>query len=214
MTLIPPKSPLFIVFDGMDGTGKTTQMKHLAARLRDAGVPVFITAEPSDSEDGRRLRRALSGKEPAGNSRLAALFLLDRIGHNEEIAAHLAAGETVLCDRYYYASMAYQGAGDAFDWVAHMNLGCPDIRRPDGCILFDMEPEESMARILGGRTADQLEIYETTAQQEAIRARFHRIRDRLEGRDHMITVNAAGSIEEVTDRVLDAYERIRSAAEV
>ena len=98
--------------------------------------------------------------------------------------------------------------------VAHMNLGCPDIRRPDGCILFDMEPEESMARILGGRTADQLEIYETTAQQEAIRARFHRIRDLLEGRDHMITVNAAGSIEEVTDRVLDAYERIRSAAEV
>ncbi len=213
MTLIPPKSPLFIVFDGMDGTGKTTQIKNLAAHLRDAGVPVFLTAEPSDSEDGHRLRRALSGKEPAGNSRLAALFLLDRIGHNEEITAHLAAGETVLCDRYYYASMAYQGIGDAFEWVAHMNLESPGIRKPDGCLLFDMDPAASMARITDGRRVDELEIYETTAQQEAIRTRFHRIRDRLRDRDLIFTVDAAGSIDTVANRVLEAYECIRAATE-
>ncbi len=197
--------PAFIVFDGMDGTGKTTQMKRLAARLAAEGIPTVLSAEPTDSEDGKRLRRALSGKEPASNSRLAALFLLDRIGHNEQIAAWLAEGKTVLSDRYYYSSMAYQGAGDAFDWVSDMNLNCPDIRTPDGCIILDMNPEDSMARIRAGRTTDELEIYETVAQQEKIRERFARAMRRVEGRDRILTVNAAGTPDEVAERVFAAY---------
>ncbi len=212
VTLTPTDKPLFIVFDGMDGTGKTTQMHRLSERLIASGQPTMLTSEPSNSADGRRLREALAGRAPAGNSRLAALFLLDRIGHNEEIDAWLAAGKTVLSDRYYYASMAYQGGGDAFDWVADMNLRCPDIRRPDGCILLDMEPVDSMARIRAGRTADELEIYETVAQQERVRARFARVTDALEGRDLIITVNAAGTVDEVADRIWAAYERIRAAA--
>ncbi len=203
--------PLFIVFDGMDGTGKTTQMRLLAESLGAAGTPAVLTAEPSTSEDGRRLRRALSGQDPATNSRLAALFLLDRIGHNAEIAGWLAEGKTVLSDRYYYSSMAYQGRGDAFEWVAKMNLDCPDIRHPDGCILLDMEPADSMARIRAGRTADELEIYETVAQQEAVRARFARIADYLEGRDLILKVNAAGTVEEVAARVREAYDIILQA---
>ncbi len=205
-------TPLFIVFDGMDGTGKTTQMRRLAERLRAEGRPAVLTSEPSTSDDGQRLRRALSGKEPAGNSRLAALFLLDRIGHNEEISAWLAEGKTVLSDRYYYASMAYQGAGDAFDWVADMNLHCPDIRRPDGCILLDMEPADSMARIRAGRTTDELEIYETVEKQERVRTLFARVEEHLAGRDLILTVNAAGTLDEVAARVWDAYETIRKTS--
>ncbi len=204
-------TPLFIVFDGMDGTGKTTQMRLLHERLEAAGIPAVLTAEPSASEDGKRLRRALSGQEPANNSRLAALFLLDRIGHNDEIHAWLSEGKTVLCDRYYYSSMAYQGAGDDFAWVADMNLHCPAIRRPDGCILLDMNPTDSMARIRSGRTADELEIYETVAQQEDIRARFARATTYLDGRDLILAVNAAGTIDEVSDRVWAAYEQIHAA---
>ncbi len=203
-----PARPLFIVFDGMDGTGKTTQMRLLSERLHTQGTPTVLTAEPSDSEDGRRLRRALSGKDPASNSRLAALFLLDRIGHNEEIAAWLAEGKTVLSDRYYYASMAYQGGENAFDWVADMNLHCPDIRRPDGCIILDMEPADSMARIRAGRSTDELEIYETVAQQEKIRARFARAMDRVRDRDLILTVSAVGTIDEVAERVWAAYASI------
>ncbi len=210
-TIYTSLPPLFIVFDGMDGTGKTTQMRRLSERLAAEGVPSVLSAEPTTSEDGRRLRRALSGQDPATNSRLAALFLLDRIGHNAEIADWLAEGKTVLSDRYYYSSMAYQGQGDAFEWVARMNLDCPDIRRPDGCILLDMEPADSMARIRVGRTADELEIYETVTQQEAIRARFARIAEYLEGRDLILKVNAAGTVEEVAARVYEAYETILKA---
>ena len=204
-------APLFIVFDGMDGTGKTTQMRLLSERLNALGIETVLTAEPSTSPDGRALRRALSGKELANNSRLAALFLLDRIGHNAEIEGWMTEGKTVISDRYYYASMAYQGQGEQFGWVADMNLHCPHIRRPDGAILLDMNPEDSMARIRAGRTADELEIYETVAQQEKIRARFARVTEYLKDRDLIITVNAAGTIEEVADRVWAAYETIRRA---
>ncbi len=200
--------PLFIVFDGMDGTGKTTQMHRLVERLTAEGQSTVLTSEPSASADGQRLRRVLSGKEKGGNSRLAALFLLDRIGHNEEIRDWLAEGKTVLSDRYYYASMAYQGQGEAFEWVADMNLRCPDIRRPDGCILLDMDPEDSMARIRAGRTTDELEIYETVAQQERIRAYFARVTEYLGDRDLILTVNAAGTPDEVAERVWQAYETI------
>ena len=210
MTYSTTSRPLFIVFDGMDGTGKTTQMKLLASRLEAAGIPVVLTAEPTDSEDGRRLRRALGGKEPASNSRLAALFLLDRIGHNEEIARYLAEGKTVLCDRYYYSSLAYQGVGDAFDWVADMNLRCPDIRHPDGCIVLDMDPTVSMARIHAGRDAEALEIYETVEKQQKIRERFARTLAHVEATDTVITVNADGTPDEVADRVREAYNTIAS----
>ena len=205
-------APLFIVFDGMDGTGKTTQMRLLCEKLRSLGIETVLTAEPSTSPDGQALRRALSGKEPANNSRMAALFLIDRIGHNAEIAGWMAEGKTVISDRYYYASMAYQGQGDDFEWVARMNLDCPHIRKPDGAILLDMNPEDSMARIRAGRTSAELEIYETVAQQEKIRARFARVTEYLKDRDLILTVNAAGTVEEVAERVWAAYETIRIAA--
>ena len=207
-------APLFIVFDGMDGTGKTTQMRLLCERLNALGIETVLTAEPTDSPDGRALRRALSGKEPASNSRLAALFLLDRIGHNTEIDGWMAEGKTVISDRYYYASMAYQGQGDNFEWVARMNLDCPHVKKPDGAILLDMNPKDSMARIRENRSSDELEIYETVAQQEKIRARFARVTEYLKDRDLIITVNAAGTVEEVAARVWAAYETIRKAKEV
>ena len=215
MSLAPhtTHAPLFIVFDGMDGTGKTTQMHLLLDRLHALGVETVLTCEPSTSPDGQALRRALSGKEPANNSRMAALFLIDRIGHNAEIEGWLSEGKTVISDRYYYASMAYQGQGDDFEWVARMNLDCPHIKKPDGAILLDMNPEDSMARIRAGRTSDELEIYETVAQQEKIRARFARVTEYLKDRDLIITVNAAGTVEEVAERVWAAYETIRKAKE-
>ncbi len=206
-----PQAPLFIVFDGMDGTGKTTQMRLLCERLNALGMDTVLTAEPSTSPDGLALRRALSGKEPANNSRMAALFLIDRIGHNVEIEGWLSEGKTVISDRYYYASMAYQGQGDSFQWVADMNLNCPHIRTPDGAILLDMNPEDSMARIRAGRQTDELEIYETVAQQEKIRARFAQVTEYLKDRDLILTVNAAGTVEEVAERVWEAYETIRKA---
>lgn len=212
-----PYRPLFLVFDGMDGSGKTTQLRLLAERLRAEHVPVVVTAEPTDSPDGRRLRQALAGNIPVGMEEMAAMFLLDRIGHNQAadgIQACLQAGSTVLCDRYYYASVAYQGGDDSARraWVTRMNLDCPAILRPDACFLFDVEPETAMQRI-ARRTGTPAEIYETLAQQTRIRERFRRVQEALAQRDHIITVRADGSPAEIGQRVYDLWRRLATGTE-
>ena len=98
----------FIVFEGIDGSGKTSQINLVAEQLRERGEKVHVTAEPTDYETGRYLRRILSGSE-SGSSDIylqAALFLADRIEHithpEHGVKKYLDEGYTVLCDRYYY----------------------------------------------------------------------------------------------------------------
>ena len=152
----------FIVFEGIDGAGKTTQIERLAARLRAEGRKVTVTAEPTVSVSGGMLRDALGGLQKRTACEMAAMFVLDRVFHNvnpDGICAMIDAGYDVICDRYYYSSMAYQGSQTDFTWVRDMNLNCPEIRTPDVCIFLDLTPEQSMARIEGGRVTK--EIYET-----------------------------------------------------
>ena len=205
----------FIVFEGIDGAGKSTQIARLADRLRAEGKVVYCTAEPTESVTGGLLRDALGGVSNRSACEMAALFVLDRIFHNVNpvngIQKMLADGVDVICDRYYYSSLAYQGSEIEGEWVRRMNLDCPDVLRPDGCIFFDMDPAASMARIRAGRSDEALEIYETVAQQECIRARYARVRDYLADRDLICTVNADGTVDEVADRVWEAYCKIRHA---
>ena len=95
-----------IVFEGIDGAGKSTQIAHLAAALRAEGRDVLLTAEPTDGVTGKMLRAALGGRDDRSPAEMAALFVLDRIYHNKEIEAALAGGRDVICDRYYYSSLA------------------------------------------------------------------------------------------------------------
>lgn len=193
----------FIVFEGIDGCGKTTQLARLGNALRARGRQVCLTAEPTDSPTGKLLRAALSGKEPRSPSEMAALFTLDRIGHNLApggIGEALASGKDVLCDRYYYSSLAYQGSLCDYEWVKRMNLDCPDIRRPDLCVFLDLSPAESLARISArGNTA---EIYEKEASLRLFRNTFLRVFQTLP--DRTAIIDAAGSPEEVAARVLRA----------
>lgn len=206
--------PLFIVFEGLDGSGKTTQLHRLADKLREMGHKVHVTAEPTDFPSGKLLRSALRGDFPSTPAQLAALFLNDRIVHNtdaEGIEKYLADGYTVLCDRYYYSSMAYQGADTDFHWVADINLNCPDIRRPDGCILFDISAEVCMQRV--DSRNGQKEIYETVAKQTVLREKFARIKEYIaeHSGEPMVTVNADGTLDEVEVRVWDAYLEIANS---
>ena len=111
----------FIVFEGIDGAGKTTQIELLEKKLQDEGRRVYRTAEPTESVTGGLLRDALSGNSKRTACEMAALFTLDRIFHNVNpingIEKMLADGIDVICDRYYYSSMAYQGSETDVDWV-------------------------------------------------------------------------------------------------
>ena len=189
----------FIVFEGIDGAGKSTQIQLLANYLREQGRTVYCTAEPTESVSGGMLRDALGGVSKRTTCEMAALFVLDRIFHNVNpvngIEKMLADGVDVICDRYYYSSLAYQGSLIDGNWVQDMNLNCPEIRIPDLCVFLDLTPQQSMARISKGRVTT--EIYETEAQLTKVRNRFLTVLEGLKERDNIRIVNAAGSIEEI-----------------
>ena len=185
-----PNRGRFIVFEGIDGAGKTTQIELLTRSLQASGRRVYRTAEPTESVSGGLLRDALAGISKRTPSEMAALFVLDRIFHNTNpvngIEAMLAQGIDVICDRYYYSSLAYQGCETDEAWVRSMNLDCPDIRRPDICIFLDLTPEESLARIGRGRVTT--EIYETEERLTRVRNQFFRVLDSLKDTENICVV--------------------------
>lgn len=197
--------PLFIVFEGIDGCGKTTQLKMLCEKLERLGRNPTPTAEPTDSATGRMLRAALSGSDPRTACEMAALFTLDRIHHNKAengIEKWLEAGHDVISDRYYYSSLAYQGSLTDYEWVRHMNCACPEIRRPDLCIFLDISPKAALSRI--GSRGEAKEIYEKEDTLTLFRATFLRVFASLN--DNIAVINAEGTPVEVADRVFAAVK--------
>lgn len=198
-----PSRGRFIVFEGIDGAGKTTQIDLLTKRLQAEGRRVYRTAEPTESVSGGLLRDALSGVSKRSSCEMAALFVLDRIFHNTNpvngIEKMLADGVDVICDRYYYSSLAYQGSETDAAWVRDMNLNCPEIRRPDLCIFLDLTPEQSMARIGKGRVTT--EIYENVDRLERVRSQFYSVFETLRDTDRICVVNAARSVEQIHEEI-------------
>ena len=199
-----------IVFEGIDGAGKTTQIELLAQALRAEGRLVYQTAEPTESVSGGLLRDALGGVSKRTACEMAAMFVLDRIFHNVNpvsgIEKMLADGIDVICDRYYYSSLAYQGSEIEGDWVWRMNLDCPEIRHPDLCIFLDLTPEQSMERINRGRVTH--EIYETEDRLRRVRDRFLGVLGTLQKLDRICVVDAARPIPEIHQEIVSLVKQM------
>lgn len=194
------KKGKFIVFDGIDGAGKTTQLDMLARRMTDDGESVYITAEPTGSDIGRLLRSALSGADKRSECEMAVMFVLDRIAHNAEIEEKINDGVCVLCDRYYLSTLAYQGKTTDYAWVRSMNIDCPEIRKPDACIYLDLTPEQSLKRISRGRS--NVEIYENLEKLTEVRDSFHSvIEDLRQTGEKIFVLNADCSREELAEEI-------------
>ena len=200
----------FIVFEGLDGTGKSTQIALLAEYLRSRGETVHVDAEPTAAPTGVFLRRMLAGEVPADEWANAALFFADRVHHNTApetgIKARLARGETVLSDRYYYSTFAYQGVNTDLDWIMDLHYGCPAITKPDLTLFLTMPPAKCLARIKENRGDRPLEIYETEARLTAISERFQTVFKKLGDKENVVTIDADGSIETVAARIRAAVE--------
>ena len=198
----------FIVFEGIDGAGKTTQISLLEAKFRAEGRRVMVTAEPTVSVTGGLLRDALGGISKRTAGEMAAMFVLDRIFHNVNpvsgIEKMLAEGYDVICDRYYYSSLAYQGSMTDFEWVKNMNIGCPQIRQPDLCIFLDLDPELCMQRIGADRTTT--EIFEKKETLARVRERYMQIFGSLE--DRVAVIDTAPDIETVGRAVCAAADTL------
>ncbi len=200
-------TPKFIVFEGIDGAGKTTQIKLLCEALRERGIESYITAEPTDMPSGKIIREALAGRLSATTAEMAEMFVRDREIHNTDsekgIVPRLEQGVTVISDRYYYSSLAYQGAELGFDRVAALNLDNPSIRTPDICIFLDLSPEKSLERI-GKRADTPTEIYENYDYLEKTRRMFFDVFEKLRARGERIEIiDASGSADEISEAILE-----------
>jgi dTMP kinase len=170
---------LFVVFEGGEGAGKSTQLSRLATGLRRQGRKVVTTREPGATEFGARLRGMLlaSGNGPSAPSPRAEalLYAADRAHHVATVVRPaLAHGSVVLCDRYIDSSLAYQGAGRALpaDEIAWLSSWATGRLKPDLVILLDIPPETGLARAAGrGDPPDRLE-QETVAFHERVRYAF------------------------------------------
>lgn len=175
------KKNLFIAFEGIDGSGKSTQLKLLAERLQSEGHKVYSTFEPTDSPIGKMIRDIFSHKMEADHLVIAGLFVADRLHHllnnTDGILKKLEEGYTVITDRYYFSSYAYHGTHMDMDWVIEANSQSADLLRPDLNVYIDISPEISMNRITKGRSS--LELYETIENQKNVRDRYLEAFDKL-----------------------------------
>ncbi len=136
-----------IAFEGIDGTGKSTQIAMLAEVLRRDGVDVVATREPTDGLYGQRIRRLFQARDSVSRQDELDLFLADRRDHVARlIAPGLAQGKVILTDRYYFSTAAYQGAAgfDPETIIRQNELFAPV---PDLVILFELSPAEAVMRI-------------------------------------------------------------------
>lgn len=168
------KKNLFITFEGIDGSGKSTQVKLLSYNLKNAGHKVYLTCEPTDSPIGKLIRDIFSHKMEADHRTIAGLFIADRLDHllnkTTGILKKLEEGYTVITDRYYFSSYAYQGTHMPIEWVIEANSLSANLLRPDLNIYIDISPEASMERLNSERSS--IELYETVENLQHVRNKY------------------------------------------
>jgi dTMP kinase len=191
----------FVVFEGLDGSGKSTQLERLAAALEAEGYAVARTREPHDCPAGRRIRAMARSGERVAPEQERAWFEEQRHEHVRDVVAPaLARGAVVLSDRYFLSTVAYQGAR-GLDWPSILRESEERFPLPDLVLLLEIDPEEGLARV-GGRAGPAEPAFEEAAFLARVAGIFRAIErpyvERLDGR---------GTPEAVAARVRAAFRR-------
>ncbi len=200
----------FIVFEGLDGAGTTTQAKLLSERLQKQGRSVYLAHQPSEGPVGLLTRQILAGRAATtqADGRLgmvdervmALLFAADRLDHlGSQIEPRLARGEDVILDRYTLSSLAYQGATISHEFIAAANRFA---RRPDLTLFLYVPATIALDRVrLRGA---KLERYETAAQLQAIEREYHRLVGTLAS---VVSIDGTRPIADVSEACFAALQQ-------
>lgn len=198
----------FIVLEGIDGSGKSTQAEILAALLKKQGAHAYLTREPSDGVIGKLLRRALSGELQMSEQVMAALFAADRLEHltnaQTGVLRYLKNDTQVICDRYYLSTYAYQSVAVDLDWTMALNKQAALMAKPDVHIFLDIAVDTALARI--ARNREHMDIYETKERLEETRTRYLEVIEKLKDTENIVIINAEQSPEEIAR---DIWESVK-----
>jgi dTMP kinase len=202
------RSNPFIVFEGIDGSGKSTQIRLLEAFLTARGQKVVRTAEPSDGPAGKLIRQVFSGAYPADERVVAGLFVADRLEHilhaETGMRKALDEGFTVLCDRYYLSSYAYQGVHMPLEWVMQANSLAATLLKPDLHIYLDLAPEKALERIRKGR--EDRELYETMENLSKVHALYAQLIASLSEKETIVSIDATPDPSTLHNQVIQALK--------
>ncbi len=201
MKVSPPYPGFFVVIEGIDGAGKSTQAKLLGERLTARGQRVVLSREPTMGQYGKLLR------ESAQTGRLSIeeeveLFLKDRREHvNELILPRLREGCVVIVDRYYFSTAAYQGARgvDPQELIRRNEEFAPE---PDLLVLFDLPVEDGLSRVRA--RGDQADHFEQVEQLRRVREIFLSI-----SKPYLVKVDARKEPGVIAEEIWEAVEEKR-----
>ena len=202
---------LFVTFEGGEGSGKSSALRLLDERLRDEGYQTVLTREPGGTPIAEQIRAVILDK---ANTKMdprteALLYAASRRQHlAEKVWPALKEGKIVLCDRYLDSSLAYQGGarGLGIDNVLNVNLFATEGTYPDLTLLFDLEPEEGLARIAknADREVNRLDL-EKIEFHRGVRATFRALAERYA--DRFVIIDASKPLDQVVE---DAYNAIKA----
>ena len=176
----------FLALEGIDGSGKSTQLQLLLERLRARGV------------------------ECRDNRVIAGLFAADRLDHlvnrRDGILEQVRSGVTVVTDRYYFSSYAYHSVDVDMDWVIDSNRLSAELLRPDATIFLDVPVRRALERI--GQNRSHTELFEKEDRLTATREKYLEAFERLRDRETVAVIDAGGDVETVAERVWAAVSHL------
>ena len=179
---------MYICLEGIDGSGKTTQIELIVKWLDECGLEVLRVFEPTDSPAGRLIRELLQNPNATSDNfqkTLALLFAADRIMLMEKIKEEEKTGRIVLSDRCFYSSMVYQ---NGTDWIAEINKFA---KKPDIVLLMDIDPETAISRCEGKDSFEDMKFL------SKIRKKYLELADK----EDFIVVNANNGLNKVHDDI-------------
>ncbi len=195
----------FIAFEGIDGSGKSTQVKMLTEKMKEEGIYCYTTMEPTDSPIGSLIHQIMTGRIKADNKVIAALFAADRLDHllNDinGIVSKINEGITVISDRYYFSSYAYHSVDMPMDWVIKANEQSSVILKPTVNIFIDLNPDTAIERIAKNRFHQ--ELFEKKSRLVKVREKYLEAFVKLKESERVIIVDGNRSKQEIADDIWD-----------
>ncbi len=189
----------FFVFEGLDGSGKSTQLRLLGENLSSLGYRTHVTAEPTDMEIGTLVRKVLRKEKKLNPRALAMLYAADRADHLEAedgIIDRINRGEIVLSDRYFYSSLAYQSVQVDGDFVKELN----SYPHPRVLIYLDAPIDDCLSRI---DNRGERELFEKREFLLEVQKNFEKAFSELPDEVHFLRLDARKNIEELSQEVLE-----------
>ena len=193
----------FIAFEGIDGSGKSTQIQYLMEKLKENNIYYYTTMEPTDSPIGSLIHQIMMGRIKTDNKVIAALFVADRLDHllNDinGLKAKIDEGTTVISDRYYFSSYAYHSVDMPMKWVIQANDQCKRILQPTVTVFIDVDPDVAIERIAKNRFHQ--ELFEKKSRLVKVREKYFEAFKRERDNENIIVVDGNKQPAEIADEI-------------